>query len=81
MLSARAGCYRRTITLEISAVRGSKRRVAGVEDYEYEAILGGVGPGRYLLRVNHIWLLDRALGEMLVMPAYEGPVTLTVWPE
>jgi hypothetical protein len=81
MLSARAGCHRRTISLEITAVRGPKRPVAGVEDLEYEAVLEGAGPGRYLLRVKHIWLLDRDLSEMLVMPAFEGPVTFSSSPD
>jgi len=76
ILSARASCYRRTITVEITAVRGPARPVAGVEDHEYEATLEGAGSGRYRLRVNHVWLLNADPGEMLVMPAYEGTITL-----
>jgi hypothetical protein len=81
LLSARASCFRRTIKLEITAMRGPLRPVAGVEDHGYEAVIRGAGVGRYLLRVSHVWLLSRDTGEMLVMPAYEGPVTFAPQPE
>ncbi len=77
MLSARASCYRRTIRLEISAARGRGRPRASVEDHEYEAIIEGANTGRYMLRVNHVWLLSPSLGEILVMPAYEGAVVIS----
>ena len=80
LLSARASCFRRTIKLEITAMRGP-RLAAGVEDHGYEAVIRGAGVGRYLLRVSHVWLLSRDTGEMLVMPAYEGPVTFASQPE
>jgi hypothetical protein len=76
VLSARASCYRRTIRLEISAVRRPVRPRASVEDHEYEAVIEGAGTGRYLLRVNHVWLLSPDLGEILVMPAYEGAIAV-----
>ena len=75
-LSARASCYRRTIRLEISAVRGPGRPRANVEDHEYEAVIDGASTGRYLVRVNHVWLLSPDLGEILVMPAYEGAIVV-----
>jgi hypothetical protein len=75
VLAGRASSHRRTITVEIMASRGRDRPVAGVEDHAYEAVIGGAGPGRYLLRVKHVWLLSRERGEMLVMPAYEGAIT------
>ena len=74
ILSARAHCFRRTITLEVVAARGPLTPVAGVEDHEYEAVIQGGLYGRFVLRVNHVWLLSRETGEMLVMPAYEGTV-------
>ena len=77
MLSARASCYRRAIRLEISAARGRGRPRASVEDHEYEAVIEGANPGRHMLRVNHVWLLSPNLGEILVMPAYEGAIVLT----
>jgi hypothetical protein len=77
VLAARASCYRRTIRLEISGARGPGRPRASVEDHEYEAIIEGASAGRYLLRVNHVWLLSPDLGEILVMPAYEGAVVVT----
>ena len=30
-----------------------------------------------MLRVNHVWLLSPGLGEILVMPAYEGVVVIS----
>ena len=77
MLSARASCYRRTIRLEISAARGRARPRASVEDHEYEAVIEGATTGRHMLRVNHVWLLSPNLGEILVMPAYEGAIVVT----
>jgi hypothetical protein len=77
MLSARARCYRRTIRLEITAARGRGRPRASVEDHEYEAVIEGANAGRHMLRVNHVWLLSPSLGEILVMPAYEGTVVVT----
>jgi hypothetical protein len=77
MLSARASCYRRTIRLEISAARGRGSPRASVEDHEYEAVIEGANAGRHLLRVNHVWLLSPNLGEILVMPAYEGAIVVT----
>jgi hypothetical protein len=77
VLSARASCYRRTIRLEISAARGRARPRASVEDHEYEAVIEGANTGRYILRVNHVWLLSPTLGEILVMPAYEGAIVVT----
>jgi hypothetical protein len=74
ILSARAHCYRRTITLEVVAARGPVTPTAGVEDHEYEAIIQGELYGRFILRVNHVWLLSRDMDEMLVMPAFEGTV-------
>ena len=74
LLSARAHCHRRTITLEIVAARGPLTPVAGVEDHEYEAVIQGELYGRFVLRVNHVWLLSRETGEILVMPAFEGTV-------
>ena len=76
ILSARASCYRRTITVEVTAARRPGTLRSGVEDQEYEAILEGVGAGRFLLRVNHVWRLNDDPGEMLVMPAFEGAIVI-----
>ena len=77
VLSARATCYRRTIRLEISAAHGRGRPRASVEDHEYQAVIEGATMGRHVLRVNHVWLLSSNLGEILVMPAYEGAIVVT----
>ena len=39
-------------------------------------MIDGASTGRYLLRVNHVWLLSPDLGEILVMPAYEGAIVV-----
>ena len=74
-LSARASCYRRTISVEVTAVRNKERLRLGVEDQVYEITLGVPRAGRYLLRVNHVWVINPELGELLIIPTYEAPVT------
>ncbi len=76
VLSGRASCHRRTIRLEVGATRGPGQARASVEDHEYEAVIEGMGTGRYLLRVAHVWLLSHDLEEVLVMPAFEGPIVV-----
>jgi hypothetical protein len=53
VLDARASLHRRQITLWVSATQESPGAIRSVEDHGYRALLEGVRPGRYEIRVVH----------------------------
>ena len=75
LLPGNSGVY--AYDADVSRPLGRGRPRASVEDHEYEAIIEGANTGRHMLRVNHVWLLSPSLGEILVMPAYEGAIVVT----
>jgi hypothetical protein len=48
--------HRWTLTLYVTARRLGPRRPPGVQDFDYRATVGGLTPGRYLLKVVHLYL-------------------------
>jgi hypothetical protein len=68
--------HRWTLTLYVTARQRSRRSQAGIQDFDYEGRVTGLTPGRYRLRVVHLYLdqASETVGAPLVV--LEIPVTV-----
>ena len=69
--------HRWTLTLYVTArQQHSRRGRAGIEDFDYQAQVSGLTPGRYRLRIIHLYLdfQGKPVGAPLVV--LEQPVTV-----
>jgi len=45
----------------------------GVEDHFYEVCVDGLAAGRYVVRLNHVWVVGPGEDQFMAMTVFEGP--------
>lgn len=69
-LGATATCRRRRIALNVTATEHMEGGAATVRQYRYDAVLEGLPPGSYSLRVSHVYGIGSGGYIGLGVPAY-----------
>jgi hypothetical protein len=75
-LSAEAACRRSTITVYVTAIEIGKERHPDLERHRYQATINVRRPGRYSLRVSHVYLLRGQGGVGPPTPVFERILTV-----
>ncbi len=71
-LGATATCRRRRIALNVTAKEREEGHPPSIRHYRYEAVLNGLLPGRYSLRVSHMYGIGTGGYIGLGVPTFES---------
>ena len=71
-LRARVSCHRRRVSVDIVARQEELDARQGVEDHLYEVCVDGLAAGRYVVRLNHVWVVGPHEDQFMAMTVFEG---------
>jgi hypothetical protein len=77
VVSAQVSRFRRTLRIWVTARQDAQGRDAGMEDHDYLATVGGLTPGRYRVRISHLYRARREERVGAALDIYEQYVVVT----